>query len=365
MVQLKNAGPKELVREIQDKKLYFFGAGRSLGNCLDVYCQNKTPEAVVDNNEALWGTVKTLDGREARVIGVKDFLKELERTPLEQVVLIITAVFYGAEIVEQLDGIPELDGLTCYLHAVVRNTAEPTPAFTFSAGEQKIPKKIHYFWVGGHPLPARLQKCVDSWRRFNPDYEIIRWDESNYDFTKVDYMREAYENKAWGFVPDYARLDVVYQYGGIYLDTDVEVLRSLDVLLCDEAFFGAPGGDQINTGVGFGAAPRCGLLKELRDYYIDQHFVGSGNAPCCQYQHPILKRYGFRISNEYQKINDMVVYPAEVFSPFGIVGLGNFLSDQAVAIHHCEHSWIAENERVALQNLKELARTRLGIQFHN
>lgn len=363
MVQLKNAGPKAITKEIQDKKLYFFGAGRSLGNCLDVYCQNKTPEAVVDNNEALWGTAKTLDGREARVIGVKDFLKELERTPLEQVVLIITAVFYGAEIVEQLDGIPELDGLTCYLHAIVRNTAEPMPAFAFSAGEQKIPKKIHYFWVGGHPLPARLQKCVDSWRRFNPDYEIIRWDESNYDFTKVDYMREAYENKAWGFATDYARLDVVYQYGGIYLDTDVEVLRSLDVLLRDEAFFGAGSADHINTGVGFGAVPQCELVKAMRDYYHDKHFIGSNRAVNLQYQNPVFTQYGFRIANEYQRINDMVIYSAEVLSPSGTVGWGNFFSDKTISIHHNEYSWIAENERIALRNLKEMASTRLGIQF--
>lgn len=365
MVQLKNAGPKAITKEIQDKKLYFFGAGRSLGNCLDVYCQNKTPEAVVDNNEALWGTVKTLDGREARVIGVKDFLKELEHTPLEQVVLIITAVFYGAEIVEQLDGIPELDGLTCYLHAIVRNTAEPMPAFAFSAGEQKIPKKIHYFWVGGHPLPARLQKCVDSWSRFNPDYEIIRWDESNYDFTKVDYMREAYENKAWGFATDYARLDVVYQYGGIYLDTDVEVLRSLDVLLRDEAFFGAGSADHINTGVGFGAVPQCELVKAMRDYYHDKHFIGSNRAVNLQYQNPVFTQYGFRIANEYQRINDMVIYSAEVLSPSGTVGWGNFFSDKTISIHHNEYSWIAENERIALRNLKEMASTRLGIQFQN
>lgn len=363
MVQLKNAGPKAITKEIQDKKLYFFSAGRSLGNCLDVYCQNKTPEAVVDNNEALWGTAKTLDGREARVIGVKDFLKELEHTPLEQVVLIITAVFYGAEIVEQLDGIPELDGLTCYLHAIVRNTAEPMPAFAFSAGEQKIPKKIHYFWVGGHPLPARLQKCVDSWRRFNPDYEIIRWDESNYDFTKVDYMREAYENKAWGFATDYARLDVVYQYGGIYLDTDVEVLRSLDVLLRDEAFFGAGSADHINTGVGFGAVPQCELVKAMRDYYHDKHFIGSNRAVNLQYQNPVFTQYGFRIANEYQRINDMVIYSAEVLSPSGTVGWGNFFSDKTISIHHNEYSWIAENERIALRNLKEMASTRLGIQF--
>ena len=89
-----------------------------------------------------------------------------------------------------------------------------------------IPKIIHYCWVGGKPKPQSVLYCIESWKRCCPDYEIREWNESNYDFTKNEYMRQAYEAKKWGFVPDYARLDIVYEYGGIYLDTDVEMLRS-------------------------------------------------------------------------------------------------------------------------------------------
>ena len=93
-----------------------------------------------------------------------------------------------------------------------------------------IPKKIHYCWFGGNPMPEKDKKCIESWKRYCPDYEIIRWDESNYDVSKNRYMKEAYEEKKWGFVPDYARLDIIYNEGGIYLDTDVELVKNLDDL---------------------------------------------------------------------------------------------------------------------------------------
>lgn len=88
-----------------------------------------------------------------------------------------------------------------------------------------IPKIIHYCWFGGAEIPEHDKKCIESWKKYCPDYQIIRWDESNYDYKKNPYMKEAYEAKKWGFVPDFARLDIVYEHGGIYLDTDVEIIR--------------------------------------------------------------------------------------------------------------------------------------------
>ena len=102
---------------------------------------------------------------------------------------------------------------------------------------ERIPKKIHYCWVGGTAKPKSVQYCIDSWKKYCPDYEIIEWNEDNYDFSKNRYMKEAYDNKKWGFVPDYARLDIIYQHGGIYMDTDVEMVANLDDLLEYEGFF--------------------------------------------------------------------------------------------------------------------------------
>ena len=90
-----------------------------------------------------------------------------------------------------------------------------------------IPKVIHYCWFGGNEMSALEKKCIESWKTQCPDYEIVRWDETNYDVTKNPYMQQAYAAKKWGFVPDYARLDILYQHGGFYLDTDVELLQSL------------------------------------------------------------------------------------------------------------------------------------------
>lgn len=99
-----------------------------------------------------------------------------------------------------------------------------------------IPKIIHYCWFGGNILPDKVQKCIESWKRYCPDYKIICWNESNYDVNKIRYTKEAYKEKKWAFVSDYARLDIIYENGGIYLDTDVELICGMDILLQNDVF---------------------------------------------------------------------------------------------------------------------------------
>ena len=116
-----------------------------------------------------------------------------------------------------------------------------------------IPKVIHYCWFGGNPIPEKDRRYIEGWKEKCPDYEIIEWNERNYDVSKNKYMAQAYEEKKWGFVSDYARLDLVYQYGGIYFDTDVELLKPLDNLLELEMFCGFESTKYVNFGIGFGA----------------------------------------------------------------------------------------------------------------
>ena len=140
-----------------------------------------------------------------------------------------------------------------------------------------IPKKIHYCWFGGNPLPELAQKCIASWKKYCPDYEIIEWNETNYDITKNNYMNQAYENKRWGFVPDYARLDIIYTHGGIYLDTDVELIKPIDELLTLKAFAGVEqNSEYVALGLGFGAEKEHPTIKALRDYYDTLSFVENG-----------------------------------------------------------------------------------------
>lgn len=358
MVQIKNAGAKKFISLIKSRKLYMFGAGKLTENCIKIYCQDKKVEGIIDNNPKLCGIKKKFGNQELSIMSLDIFVDKLEEEELDNILLLIVPSFHACDIVYQLDKIPKLNGLKCYIHALIRDTKEEMEEYDFTSGDPIIPKIIHYFWVGGNLIPETLQRYIESWKYYNPDYDIVRWDESNYDFSKNQYMREAYAEKAWGFVPDYARLDVIYQHGGIYLDTDVEVIRSLDVLLCDEAFFGMGSADRINIGVGFGAIARNQLIKQLRDYYNNQHFInpdGTKNrVPCYYYQHPIFEQYGFQIRNEYQKIGGAVIYPPEVMSPKGSGGLGDSFSEKTVSIHHGSGTWVDPQERKGIEELHKL-----------
>lgn len=218
-----------------------------------------------------------------------------------------------------------------------------------------IPKKIHYCWFGGTPLPESVRKCIESWRRHCPDYEIIEWNESNIDISSVDYMREAYEERAWGFVPDVARLQIILNNGGIYLDTDVEVIKPLDSLLSDAAFVGIENNEPyiVNLGQGFGAEKGSPFLQELLNDYKDRHFRnadGSINKTASPVvQDGIMRRLGFNGRNETQQIRGAVIYSAEYFCPKSFVTGLVKITDATLSIHHYDGSWLSEKERKYLK----------------
>ena len=367
MVKLMNSSSKQFADYIKTKDLYIFGAGELAENAIDIYCENKYVSAIIDNNSKLWGKEKHFSDRSVRIISVDTFEAEV-KGKIDNIVLLITPTFYASDIVDQLDAIPAFNELECYIHMLMRNTGDCSSDFEFTKGKAIIPKKIHYFWIGGNPLPAQFQEYVDGWKRINPEYEIIRWDESNYDFSKIPYMKEAYDNKAWAFATDYARLDVIYQYGGIYLDTDVEVIKSLDCMLNDTAFFGFGCGDRINAGIGFGAMPKHPMIKKMMDVYNDRHFVNPdgtlNKSACYYYQHPIMKQYGFKINNQYQKIDNIVLYPAEVMSPNGTDNMGNFYSEKTMSIHHGSNLWVTANEKQAIMKMLQKADERILCNGH-
>lgn len=140
----------------------------------------------------------------------------------------------------------------------------------------KIPKVIHYCWFGKNEKPDIVKKCIASWKKYCSDWEIKEWNEDNFDVTSIPYMKEAYEAKKWAFVSDVARLLIIYQSGGVYLDTDVEVLQSINTLLDNEAFFAFETGRNINTGMGFGSVKEHAVVKEMIRYYNDKHFFKNG-----------------------------------------------------------------------------------------
>lgn len=364
MITIKNIGYQQFKKYIENKKIYIWGAGRALESCIDLYFDNKEIEKVIDNDEKLWGTVIKCKNRDISIFGLNDFLREVKiNNNLSEIVLMISSSFYAVEIVEMLDSIPELDGLECVLQVLIRNKKEAIESYDFTKGEQKIPKKIHYIWIGGNPLPEKFVKNIETWKKYNPDYEIIQWDESNYDFEKCDYVREAYESKAWSFASNYARLDIIHQQGGIYLDTDVEIVNNFDRLLNDEAFVNMGYTDRINIGCGFGAIEKHPMIYEMLNRFNNSHFILSdgkqNKRPFHTYLHPVAKKYGFEISNKYQKIKDIVLYPCEVMSPLTIGGMEDFISEKTVSIHQEIGAWKTEKEKEGMEKLKKLIKERL------
>ncbi len=219
-----------------------------------------------------------------------------------------------------------------------------------------IPKIIHYCWFGGCPLSPLAQKCIASWKKNCPDYEIIEWNESNYDISSAPlYVRQAYESKKWGFVPDYIRLELVYKYGGIYLDTDVEIIKSFDDLLTYEGFAGFEGKRYIALGLGFGAKKGNETLKMLMNSYLNIPFLDeNGNpdiTPAPQINTAVLNKLGLISNGELQTICDFTFLPTDYLCPKSPDTGKTVLSDNTHSIHHYDGSWLSE-EMVYIRELR-------------
>jgi mannosyltransferase OCH1-like enzyme len=207
----------------------------------------------------------------------------------------------------------------------------------------KIPKIIHYCWFGHNPLPPLAQKCIASWRAFCPDYQIVEWNETNFDYLSNDYAREAYEAKKWAFVADYARLRCLVKYGGIYMDTDLELLKAIDPFLTDEAFAGFEINSYVSAGI-LGCSAGQRLFKLLLSIYEKRHFVFSNGAydmtTIVVLITAICEQLGLMRKNQKQTIQGLTIYPEEYFYPMDYRSRTLNITDKTVANHHFVASWI-------------------------
>lgn len=357
MLNLKCCPNSEFFEHIGKNKILLFGAGKELGDFL-ANNPDKTSKilCILDNDKHLDGVVK----HGFTVYHPDSFLqKDIQ----EDFVILITPKYYGAEIVEQLDAKPAFNGKDCYL-VVLNNARVARSNFNWLKGEPKIPKIIHYCWFGGQPIPAHLQKCIDSWKKYCPEYEIIRWDESNYDVTKNTYMRQAYEAQKWAFVSDYTHLDVDYIHGGICLDADVELLKSLDAFLPYEFFCGFQTNRIVNFGLGFGAVKNHYLIGKCIEAYDGVEFIRDGMlnlVPSPVYQSAVLEKEGFLMNGKYQEINMSAVFPPYIFNPGSYWGSLFGLNEHNFSIHHYDGSWNNKQEIIhkCREDIRELYNRRI------
>lgn len=205
-----------------------------------------------------------------------------------------------------------------------------------------IPKIIHYCWFGGKELPFEVKKCIESWKKMCPDYDIIRWDESNFDVGQHPFVGAAYEAKAWAFVSDYARLKVVYENGGIYLDTDVELLKNLDSLREKRCYIGIQQNEYLcNTGLGFGATKSNPVVQKMLKSYDDLAFSPSRahELACPALNDAVIRSYGVVSNCEITELDEVTVYPPRYFDPYGGE---NLLCEETYSIHHYAASWTSK-----------------------
>lgn len=223
----------------------------------------------------------------------------------------------------------------------------------------EIPKVIHYCWFGRKPLPELAIKCINSWKLYFPDYEIKEWNEDNFDVFSIKYTREAYESKKYAFVSDYARFWILYNYGGLYFDTDVEVIKDMDLIIMNGPFLGCehsyiqgqdPSMLGVAPGLGIGSAPQMPLFKELIDYYSTLSFYnndGSFNqTTIVQYTTNLLVKHGLKNTPHIQRCAGFNIYPKEYFCPIEYTTGELTVSDLTYTIHHYMASWITTRQRI-------------------
>lgn len=341
----------DFVNESKGKKnIYCFGAGIALIRFLHRFQEYNLEDDikyVVDNSKAKQGTMVQGINKKLLIISPEQMLHEITSKDI----ILITTIYYP-EIVELLNKEEQLKNTECYLYYALMieqydcdrlNIAVPEKLSIYQ--NQRIPKVIHYCWFGGRPIPELYRHWMKSWEQYCPDYEIIEWNERNYDVRKNKYVHQAYEMGKWAFVSDYARIDIIHEYGGVYLDTDVELIKNIDEMLMNDGFCGFETSDYVAYGLGFGARKHHAIVSAIKEYYDNLCFVSEdgtlNQVNCPIIQTEIMKKHGLVCNGEFQLVEGMTVYPSKTLcgmSPHSF-RIQNHLGD-TYAIHHYSGSWI-------------------------
>jgi len=338
---LNNCNIINLLNKIKNEhmQLIYFGAGKQLTEACGFFSEFSFFDyiyRIIDNNPKTF----TWQGKSKEAILPSDILNNINP---EQIIIYITPT-QCLEIYEQLDKMPHLSSVECYIHNFVVHMPLPYKFEECQSSEKKlIPKVIHYCWFGGNEMPEQYNIWMESWQKHCPDYTIVRWDEKNYDISKNQYMYTAYKNKKYAFVADYARLDIIYEHGGTYFDTDVEIIKNIDDLLYNQCFMGFSGPGVLNTGLGFGSVKRFPLIKEMRDHYNDYEFINDDSHLEIwnngKHQSMVAQKYGVKPLNKPQSICGAVLLPTDVLCPFNWLRNPIAFTDNTYAVHHFNSSW--------------------------
>lgn len=336
----------------KQKRVVIFGMSKHLINILqrEEILEINNIVYIVDNDVTIQGKKVNFLDKTLEVKPPTYLIKEKDI-----MVLIAVGIPRNAlAILHQMENLNLDDTVECYSLCVIEETQEYDDTIMENRNQStqpQIEKTIHSFWFSGEKKPEKYQRCIDSWKKYCPDYKVIEWNASNYDITRNKYMLQAYERKRWAFVSDYARLDVVYNYGGIYMDMDVELLRSLDSLLDVDAFFSFDSGRFIDLGSGFGAVQGHPLIRKLLSEYGNIDFEedlleGKLAIPQPTRLRPVFEGFGYEGNNRCQIVNGVLFMSPNYFR---IISEGVEINKQLIgseyAIHRHNAGWWDEKKR--------------------
>ncbi len=351
---LKNCDMNTFSDVSKGKKIACYGIGGEFCRIMDNYAGYAWMDRItwlVDGNLEKAGEKHRAGDRTLEVICPEDLRKQ----DLKDAVIFVTCLSFE-DVVRRLDRFHELDQAECYLFHFMFGISEGRDIRIRWTDEMRIPPVLHYCWFGRQALPDRYKEYIDSWRRYCPDYEIIEWNEDNCDIGETAFTKEAYEAGKFGFVPDYFRLKIIYENGGIYLDTDIELLKNLDDLRYNEGYCGLQCPGEAACGLGFGAVKGNRVVESLMERYKQMHFLkpdGSFDETISPvYQTRDMKKMGMNLSGGVQNIDGMTVYPVEVLSPKNIITGETYITPHSYSIHHYDGTWVS-GERLARKKKRQ------------
>lgn len=340
------------------KKLVLFGAGAVGSTVVPELLKEldllQYVDCYIDNDKTKWDTTLEINGRDI-LIQSPVYLKNCLA---DNTVLLINISHYSSAIeqLKKMECTKDMDSYIMPMMLIHNYCLEPSKGTILKTKAPLIPKKLHYMWFGGKSLPESLEKCLESWRKYCPDYEIMEWNESNYDIYKHPYTRQAYEMGAYSFVSDYARLDVLYHEGGIYMDTDVELKRNIDDLLYQEAFCGVEKWQVINVGGMSGAVKGHPMIKKFLDVRKESRFIDASGyqnkATCGFYNTGVAIKEGYRINGMTQSIGGMNIYAYDWFHPYDYMSGVINETDNTHSVHWFNGGWMDEKMKQANEEAK-------------
>ncbi len=347
-----NCEKDEFKKLIKNRKVICIGASKNVQSKYDENIKwfdewKKNIAYFIDNNESKWYK-KYEFGKDSYIVYPLERLHEIN----DSVILIMTHKKHILDICKQLESmnLPEMEVLS--LEMIFSKLTFDDSAISFPCNKGLVNNKvIHTFWFSGDSIPEHYQVCIESWKKYCPDYEIKIWNKNNYDVTQSRFMEEAFMAQKWAFVSDYARLDVIYRYGGIYMDMDVEVVRNLDDLLTLPCFFGIDPWNQIDLGTGFGAASGNVLVGQLLDEYKDKVFF-LNNGYNIEAQPLVLldvfKRNGYVEKSNSQQCGDVYFLSMNYLNVFEGTKINKYHSTgNEYLIHHHAAGWWTQEKRQA------------------